>query len=642
MARKYRNFAEYLEREKSGVLESHLNDYLKSQWAAIGFSSAKVPNPSAFSSSLSSFSKPVFFGRSGGDLGFDITVKAKVAISSKTADGTMSVDEITKSITMSETCTMSDGDLLGLNLTLVTVGSPDYLEFDKLDRLNSYLVPYLSKDKYDDVAEEFLGEFFPEALEKPTMVDTEEVISNMGLKKRLAPLGKNIFGGICFSQVKMEVFNENNEPDEETVGAGTVLVNPDAVFYISIGSLANTIIHECLHWYLHSKYFELSRLLGSDDGFYSCRVFQGGVDSPSADTKNKYFMEKQASSIAPRILMPKSTAPDKFRELLSYEEKDTKNDEIECVRRALGRFADFFGVSLTSAKIRLLELGFSQVAGFRNVIDGKELQTFMVPEGSLGEKQTYVIGPKEASELLVRDSRFFELVTSGRIVYVNGLFVVNLPKYVSRNADGLSLTEAARESTDSCCLKFDLSFDETSVAYSMADYEEGMLFRGGLSAKYKAKAEISPQQSEELETELKEKGQFAKEENQKALDLVQLIEDHKRSFNDAFCKMIGEEGANLSNRRVAELSFVSESSIRSYKIDKVPPKNTLIAICCGIGAHEIVMEAIVAKAGYFFDAKNDELDCFYMFMFTTCPGQTIQSCNTMLKSAFPDGKHTLP
>lgn len=86
------------------------------------------------------------------------------------------------------------------------------------------LVPMISKAKFDDVAAEFLGDYYPEALAKPMPVPIVDIARKMGLRvitnHRLSE-DFSIFGQMCFTsglatmtkmKTNIEIFGFEEEP----------------------------------------------------------------------------------------------------------------------------------------------------------------------------------------------------------------------------------------------------------------------------------------------------------------------------------------------------------------------------------------------------------------------------------------------
>ena len=76
-----------------------------------------------------------------------------------------------------------------------------------------------------------------------------EIVHNLGLKMYYAPLDNTTFGKIYFDSAVVTVYSdpESRVQKEISLSSGTILVNPDIYFMGNIGSINNTIIHECVH-----------------------------------------------------------------------------------------------------------------------------------------------------------------------------------------------------------------------------------------------------------------------------------------------------------------------------------------------------------------------------------------------------------
>ena len=85
-----------------------------------------------------------------------------------------------------------------------------------------------------------------------------------------------------------------------------MLVNPNTFFMYNIGTINNTIIHECVHLERYKMFFELMRLLSHECHFISCQIVEiYGKDKTKSTPLD--WIEWQANTLAPKILMPAST-----------------------------------------------------------------------------------------------------------------------------------------------------------------------------------------------------------------------------------------------------------------------------------------------------------------------------------------------
>lgn len=70
--------------------------------------------------------------------------------------------------------------------------------------------------------------------------------------------GFSVFGQICLHDCDVEFYDKNSDEMAQThVDARTIFVDPKAYLLRNIRSVNNTIVHECVHWDLHRKAFEL-------------------------------------------------------------------------------------------------------------------------------------------------------------------------------------------------------------------------------------------------------------------------------------------------------------------------------------------------------------------------------------------------
>ena len=114
------------------------------------------------------------------------------------------------------------------------------------------LVPIIPKNKFDDIATEFLNRYYPEALKKPMPIPIIDIAKKkMGL--RIVPdfhLSEDfsVYGQMCFTSGKVPVYiKEDDAFVDIKVKRGTMLIDPDTLFERNIGCLNNTVAHECVH-----------------------------------------------------------------------------------------------------------------------------------------------------------------------------------------------------------------------------------------------------------------------------------------------------------------------------------------------------------------------------------------------------------
>lgn len=306
--------------------------------------------------------------------------------------------------------------------------------YDETNSLRQDLIPYISSARYDEEAECFLRDVCPEALAAPMPIDAFDVATRLNLEAK-----SHDFDG-C-SQVLGRTYFEATEEEGGMVAEGTVLYDTS---HGHSGRLSNTIIHECFHWYKHRHYFSLKKLLGADKFVYG--------DMGQA----RYWLERQAKAITPRILMPKTMFLKKAQDLIEDWQTYSTLGYLAILEHVISELANFFQVSRQSAKIRLVELGFREAKGILEYIDGAYLPLFAFGDTELKNNQTFSISLAELERLVEEDESFAKVLRSGLYVYIESHLVMNLPQFVTKDAMGnLVLTEEARYHLDECALLFE-------------------------------------------------------------------------------------------------------------------------------------------------------------------------------------------
>ncbi len=104
----------------------------------------------------------------------------------------------------------------------------------------------------------------------------KEVLEAMCLTVYPAPLPDGIFGRTYFNSATVDIYKNHNSVEiiSAEIEEGTILVSPDSFFMRNIGCTHNTIIHECVHWDKHYKFFELQKLINPELTSISCKVVE--------------------------------------------------------------------------------------------------------------------------------------------------------------------------------------------------------------------------------------------------------------------------------------------------------------------------------------------------------------------------------
>jgi len=300
------------------------------------------------------------------------------------------------------------------------------------------LVPFLWKKELDDTTEAILALYYPEVLQSPTPVNPYTLAQTLGLRlefREITP-DTSIFGRIYF------------EGDTERgISEGTIVIDGNLEKIRPSGTVNNTIIHECLHWILHRYSVELEK--GSADSVTQI--------STTEEADEKDWMEWQVHSLAPKLMMPK-VMTQQFIKAKYAELKENKpvNSMIDIIEDLIKATANYFGVTIIAAQKRLAEFGIEEARGAFNYVDGRYVPAHSWQKGFLGVDQTFSIGLKDLSKLLLEHQSVKNRLTEGGLIYIDSHICLNEPKYVVLSEDNIpKMTYYARTHMDECCLVFE-------------------------------------------------------------------------------------------------------------------------------------------------------------------------------------------
>lgn len=603
MSKKYDTFAAYLEDVYYNQIFSKIKSYLFNNKGRLDLSTSVVPDPSYVE--LSDFKiMGVNFHESDTDrIECKVTVRAEIEISGRgRRDYESDSTECWISIPLSAT--------LRNGLQQVSIGyASEYSRelFRAEDALTKYLVPYIYAKDLDKHAERFLKKYCPRALEEPMPLPIKEIVEKMGLTVYHAPLPDGIFGRTYFNDANVEVFTNKtcSETEDRTICPGTVLVNPDVVFMRNIGSTNNTVIHECVHWDKHYKFFELQKLLNPDIQAISCAVVEDYKKKSNELEDELSWMEWQANALAPKILIPAKTGKAKLSEILNRLHRAYRGRLRDgyVMELAISEFADFFKVSTTAAKIRAVELGFEQAAGVFNFVDGKNYPPFSFKKGSLKKGQTFVIDRNNVIIQSLLNPDLSEDIAARRFIHAGGLLVINDPQYVSIVEDSEpTLTEYALEHVDECCLVFDRT-TRVSTQYDDSFYRICFLCRDADSKSF-VEASFNPKEgkNEDLQKRAREMAAIAAE----AKRVADILAEVPSSFCGTLDYHIKRRG--YTNEKMEERTGISSRMIQDYrkKKDSNITLQSVLALCIGLNLQPPFSYDLILKAGFNIMTAKDE------------------------------------
>lgn len=490
--------------------------------------------------------------------------------------------------------------------------------------LDDNLVPYIKPEKLDEAAADFLRRNYPKALLEPMAIDVADLAHAMGLSIERHHITNDfsVFGQIFFADCDAELYDiETDTAIHQLIKAKTIVVDPKAFFLRNIGSVNNTIVHECVHWDRHRKVFELERLYNSEATQIKCMVIGGAKDCKARTATD--HMEWQANSLAPRIQMPIDWFKTKATAFIQkYRREFGDVPLVDIMEPVIEELATFFCVSRQAAKIRMVDAGYQEAVGAFTYIDGRYVRPHAFKKGSVEKCQTYSIGVNDAAFVALSDMRLRDQAGKGAYVYVDSHFCLNDPKYIINDEKGrVVMTEYARLHIDECCLAFDLKA-KSKNKYGEQYYKECVLYRDVNSG---------------IELQVAFSGEANKDIMAKA-DAILGREVHTQNIINAMPPKFGEalvylmKLSNQSVESLAENARMDVKMLQRMRNDPDYPKNieSVVAVCIGMHLQPEVSGELMKRSGFSLRLAQSESHLFYKFFLDSFYTHTVDECNEIL------------
>ena len=460
--------------------------------------------------------------------------------------------------------------------------------------LSDALVPYIPYERLETVATQFLKDHYPEALkitphgQPPVWVDPEKLAEKLGLTVKIQRIKEDasVFGQLYFVDTETEVFDANAGVTKSIhVDGKTIFVDPMNYLLRNLGSVNNTIIHECVHWVEHRKVFELEKLYNASVSCISCEVVGGA--SASVAKKATELMERQANRLAPRIQMPAEPFTAKAKEHIAWFMRETNarhdNEVMEKVIVALE--ADFV-VSKQAAKIRLVELGFDQAIGTFTYLDGHYVKPHGFRKGALKVNQTFSLSAQDAAVERFVNPELRTLTDSGDYLFIDNHYVYNAPLYVGKDESGrLDLTDYARSHMDECCLAFDMTItSKVGEDYHTACFLNREPCDITFEIKYHNGYQNAPQ---ERQVEMRKKVQAEE------LEIRKQMTDDPEQCMELLLKWRGMKYTDLGDAIDRDPKTIS----RTVKGETAPTVETAALICFGLHLPPVISMKLMEVLG---------------------------------------------
>lgn len=560
--------------------------------------------------------------RPNNHLTFDVVVSAEIEVRQRMPHSYSESDGIEQWFCACCSATLKNGLH---NFQVLEVHIYNKSRYLKEDRLSEYLVPITYKKQLDDIAEYFLKKYYPEALEEPIAIDVTELAERMELTIEYVHLSKSctVFGQIYFSDYEAKFYDyEAGLYRPMDVKKGTIIVDPNAYFMRNLGSVNNTIVHECVHWDRHKLFFELEKVFNTTVKVITCQVKEGKRTENNGSPYE--WMEWQANHLAPRILMPAKTTKQKVEELIDKNKKILPGaNRADIIESVIFELSEYFGVSRISAKIRMLDLGYKEAEGVYTYVDNHYVLNHSFEINALERDQTYTIGTQDALIEYATNLKFRKIVDSGNYIFVDNHFCINDSKYIRFDESGFpSLTDYALQYMDECCFIFDFRYRDNKE-YGLKYYSECTLFRSAISNKIIDKVYDHSKHNMEIV-------QRAQDLKDTVADIVKI----KKSLPVQFSKTLVAhmKMKHCTVEKLAELSLIGPKTIQRMRNEEDYPITIehVVSLCIGLQLYPMFSKDLIKKAGLGF--KGTEKHITYELLINSCYNESIHYCNEILES----------
>ena len=355
-----------------------------------------------------------------------------------------------------------------------------------------------------------------------------------------------------------------------TIPGKTIIFDPQMYLLRNLGSVNNTIIHECVHWVKHRKVFELEKLYNAEASNISCEVVGGAASAVARSATEQ--MEKQANQLTPRIQMPAEPFKVKAKEYIArFMRESNARHENEVMEQVITALETAFGVSKQAAKIRLVELGFDAAIGTYTYLDGHYVKPHTFRKGALKVNQTFSISAQDAAVERFVNQDLRKLTESGDYLFIDNHYVYKAPLYVQHDEDGrLDLTDYARSHMDECCLVFDMKItskvgEEYHTACFLNREDSNITFE----LKFHNGYQNAPQERQVA---------MRKKQQEEDLAIRKQMTDDPEQCMDLLLKWRGMKYTDLGDAIDRDLKTIS----RTVKGETTPKVETAALICFGM------------------------------------------------------------
>lgn len=604
------SFQDYIIRNYEGNILSVLEHELSTGAVPVGKTSTVVPNPDEIHLDCGHIERIYFSRKSRTEIILDVIVKARINLSC--CDGTTANKALYKKAHLSQmyrmkaTARLSQDDVFLVFHEKSTI----YKQKTLPQPMSEYLVPYIRKEELEEYATSIINEYYPEAIRNAVPVSGTQLASRLGLKIEYHRLSEDhsIMGQLFFEDSYIPDYDGSNI----RIAGHTIVIDPVACKKWNDNNTNLILLHECVHFILHSSFFYLQHLYNSEIHYLCCSPADAagfGSDSPL------YWIEWQADQIAYRLQLPINPLMRELGKLRNLENQETAISTAQRLEAYTSKLASAYGVSKNSAKRRLLGIGHKGMDGVLNFVDGKYITPYSYKESSLGKNQTFTISFAQLLQLCRENISFQKLITGGRYIFVENHLCLNNEKYICTDGTSASLTDYARAHMDECCLIFTKSYGQVTYHYREGSFLKEAT-RPGVVITFDGKADFEKQANQE-------------DPMTAALRIANMIMEMPRTFNDTLKYHM--KRLDWTNEKLAEECRISERTVTRLLSQPIPKSSleTIIALCMGMHLDPQISRDLITKS---YIPMPPTVECtLYNIMIETMYLAGVDACNEVLE-----------
>ena len=482
----------------------------------------------------------------------------------------------------------------------------DSIKMRSRNQLDEYLVPVMGKRDFDKYAYNFLEMYCPEALEKDIKIEPEKLVERIGFNLRFEVLSENgsVSGTTVFRDKWVSTYC-GKKVVKKHIPHNTVLFSKN--FDVEKRSI---ILHECVHILSHNLFYELQ--------YYYRELVNGYSEGrninfvPDKECKGLKWAETQANVIPSHISMYYERVLEFIESFRDKQDRSVYNTDHTGIRSLIDDIRLTYGVSRSSAKKRMVELGYKQARGVYEWGDTGYVEDYDVPE-NFPDDYTYTLSLYEMSKILGKSMLFDKYVYSGAFIYADGHLVLNLPKYVVKRFDKYYLTGYAKANMSECCIPFRRIYSERSYNYTVGELK-------------KDETEFFCQY--ELESETRKKLDKAREE---WLLQKYYIENDGKNMSVGETIRYHMTRLDITVEQLSERTGLGVRTIIGLRGNTchTPKLETLLAVVVGMGLEDMFCSDLLEKANLIHMTKGETYQ-LYRLMVSVKPDISVYQINDYL------------